>query len=182
MTKNIYAAIAAFQNECPTILKDTEGYGYKYAELSAIIEQIKPLLLKHSLGYVQRIVNNNLVTEVFHIESGEKISSIQEIPDENLKGMNKYQVIGSAITYLRRYHLSAMLGIVTDKDTDAIGEPVDNKPQSKQQQQANDKQWLNKGTEAFAKAKEWIAGGGDISQIKEKYKLSKEVENLLTQK
>ena len=36
--------------------------------------------------------------------------------------MNEYQVLGSAITYLRRYSLSAMLGLVTDEDTDAKGD------------------------------------------------------------
>ena len=63
-------------------------------------------------------------------------------------------------------------------------ENADKKPQAKPQPQAqaNDKQWLNKGTDAFTKAKDWIAEGGTIAQIKEKYKLSKEVENLLTQK
>ena len=33
--------------------------------------------------------------------------------------MNEFQVLGSAITYIRRYALSSMLGLVTDKDTDA---------------------------------------------------------------
>ena len=41
-----------------------------------------------------------------------------------LKGMNDFQVLGSAISYLRRYSLSSVLGIVSDKDTDASGEQV----------------------------------------------------------
>jgi hypothetical protein len=36
--------------------------------------------------------------------------------------MNDFQVLGSAITYIRRYALSSALGLVTDKDTDASGE------------------------------------------------------------
>jgi hypothetical protein len=36
--------------------------------------------------------------------------------------MNEYQSFGSGITYYRRYALSAALGLVTDKDTDASGE------------------------------------------------------------
>ena len=35
--------------------------------------------------------------------------------------MNDFQVYGSAITYFRRYALSSILGIVTDKDIDAHG-------------------------------------------------------------
>ena len=38
--------------------------------------------------------------------------------------MNEFQSLGSAITYLRRYSLSSMLGIVTDKDVDAAGKPL----------------------------------------------------------
>ena len=39
-----------------------------------------------------------------------------------LKGQNDFQVLGSAITYLRRYSLSSILGLVTDEDADAAGE------------------------------------------------------------
>lgn len=44
--------------------------------------------------------------------------------------MNEFQVLGSAITYIRRYALSSILGIVTDKDTDASGDQV-KKPEGK---------------------------------------------------
>ena len=42
--------------------------------------------------------------------------------------MNDFQVLGSAITYIKRYALSSLLGLVTDKDTDASGEQVSKKP------------------------------------------------------
>jgi uncharacterized protein YdeI (BOF family) len=42
--------------------------------------------------------------------------------------MNDFQVLGSAITYIRRYAISSMLGLVTDKDTDAGGEQVKDEP------------------------------------------------------
>ena len=38
--------------------------------------------------------------------------------------MNTFQVMGSAITYYRRYSLSAALGLITDKDIDAKGDEV----------------------------------------------------------
>jgi hypothetical protein len=78
---------------------------------------------KNGLGFTQPIVNNQMKTIVFHIESGESIESIADIPmNVQLKGMNDYQVMGSAFTYFRRYTLSSMLGLVTDKDIDASGE------------------------------------------------------------
>lgn len=128
--KNIYAALAAFQQEAPIIHKATEAYGYSYADLATIVEIINPILKKHGLGFTQPINGNILTTIVFHIESGETIESAIEVKqDVQLAKMNPYQVLGSAITYLRRYALSSMLGLVTDKDTDAQGEQV--KPESK---------------------------------------------------
>jgi len=49
------------------------------------------------------------------------MSSLRIPQGVQLKGMNDFQVLGSAITYARRYSLSMMLGIVTDEDNDASG-------------------------------------------------------------
>lgn len=123
--KNIYKAIADFQQEVPVILKETQGYGYSYADLPTIFEVINPLLKKHGLGFTQVINGTNLDTTIFHLESGEELKSSTAIPQGvSLKGMNDFQVLGSAITYLRRYAISSMLGLVTDKDNDASGEQV----------------------------------------------------------
>lgn len=118
--KNLYKSLAAFQYECPIIHKGTSGYGYTYADLSEIMQVITPLLQKHGLGFTQVINENSLQTILFHVETGESITSSIAINNTtNLKGMNEFQTLGSCITYLRRYSLSAILGIVTDKDTDA---------------------------------------------------------------
>ena len=123
--KNLYKALAGFQQEVPVILKETKGYGYKYAPLPAILEVINPLLKKHGLGFYQRIEGSNLETVLFHVETGETINSnIPFIEGMKLKGMNDIQILGSQITYLRRYSLSSMLGLVTDEDNDAAGEQV----------------------------------------------------------
>lgn len=120
---NIYKSLAAFQQECPTIHKGTKGYGYSYADLPTIFEVINPILAKQNLGFTQLIEAQSIRTVIFHTETGETLESVTEIPQGvSLKGMNDYQVLGSAITYIRRYALSAMLGIVTDKDNDAAGE------------------------------------------------------------
>ena len=121
--KTVWGALASFQQEVPTIHKGTKGYGYSYADLPTIFEVINPLLKKHGLGFTQLIEGQSIKTILFHTESEGRIESVTEIPqDVSLKGMNQYQVLGSAITYIRRYALSSMLGIVTDKDTDAGGE------------------------------------------------------------
>lgn len=123
--KNIYKSIADFQQEVPVILKDTQGYGYSYTDLPAIFKVINPLLKAHGLGFTQLIEGKTIKTIVFHVESGETIESNTDIPQGvQLAKMNDFQVLGSAITYIRRYALSSMLGLVTDKDTDASGEQV----------------------------------------------------------
>jgi len=125
MKKNIYKAIADFQQEVPVILKETTGFGYKYADLPAVFEVINPLMKKHGLGFYQAVNDTSVKTVVFHVESGESIESATSIPQGvQLAKMNQFQVLGSAITYIRRYALSSLLGLVTDKDTDAGGEQV----------------------------------------------------------
>jgi hypothetical protein len=127
--KHLFKALADFQQEVPVIHRATQGYGYTYADLPKIFEVINPLLKKHGLGFTQLIYGDKIATCLFHIESGESIESKIDIPQGViLKGMNEFQVLGSAITYLRRYSLSSMLGLVTDKDTDASGEQVKSEP------------------------------------------------------
>ena len=172
--KNIFKSLAAFQQECPTIHKGTKGYGYSYADLPAIFDVINPLLKKHNLGFTQLVQEDSIETILFHTESEETIKSLTNIPQGvQLKGMNEFQVAGSAITYYRRYALSSLLGVVTDKDVDAGGE------QTKKAAPKDDKPWLNPGTPEFEKAKKWIKEGGDINQIKQKYKISNENLNKL---
>jgi hypothetical protein len=123
--KNLFKSLAEFQQEVPVIHKATQGYGYSYSDLPKIFSVINPLLKKHGLGFTQLIESENLTTILFHVETGETIESkMRLLTDVALKGMNEFQVYGSQLTYFRRYALSSILGIVTDKDTDAGGEQV----------------------------------------------------------
>ena len=122
MNKEILQALFAFQQEIKPIFKGTTGYGYRYSDLTEIDNVIKPILKKHGLGYIQPLSENKVKTIVYHVESGQTIESEIEIPQNvTLKGMNDFQVLGSAITYLRRYSISSLLGLITDADLDATG-------------------------------------------------------------
>lgn len=175
--QNIYKSLANFQQECPVIHKGTQGYGYSYTDLPEIFKVINPLLKKNGLGFTQLVNNGVLKTIVFHIESGETIESETDIPQNvSLAKMNEFQVLGSAITYLRRYSLSSILGLVTDKDTDAGGE------QTKKQTQNEPTEWLNLFDKQGNKLKSYndiqnsISEGKKItlSSIRKHYKVSKE--------
>ena len=139
--KHLLKSLAAFQQEVPVLHKATKGHNYTYTELSDIVKAINPLMEKHGLGFTQMINSrdglNYLKTVIFHAESGETIDSECYIPLIQLQKMNEYQVTGAGITYFRRYSLSSMLGLVTDKDIDAAGEQIkpekiENKPVEKQ--------------------------------------------------
>ena len=131
---SLYEAIGAFQRECPTIGKKSEGYGYKYADFTEIVQSIKPLLEKHGLGFIQYINGRAVETEVFWISPDGKqtnsITSHTNIPEDvQLKGQNTFQVLGSGISYVKRYALTSILGITTADDNDAEG--VEEKKKSK---------------------------------------------------
>jgi hypothetical protein len=166
--KSIYKALADFQQECPVIHEGTKGYSYTYADLTTIFGVINPILAKNNLGFTQLINDNCVESRLFHTESGEVLKSVTTIPrDVTLKGMNEFQVMGSAITYIRRYALSAMLGIVTDKDADATGKQV--------------KQNLLANTPKFKEVKGFLdTGNFTIAQVETKYILTPEVKSLLT--
>jgi len=149
--KNLYKALASFQQEVPVILKETSGHNYKYVDLPGIDVVIKPLLKKHGISYIQPLSNIEgkpaIKTVLFHIESGESTEETHPMPEMILKkiatkktekktgditesekyvvaGMEQMslpQANGSMITYYRRYCLGSALGLITDKDNDAGG-------------------------------------------------------------
>ena len=175
MPRNLFKALADFQQEVPVIHKGTTGYGYTYADLPAIFEAINPLMKKHGLGFTQLMQGTSLETRIFHVESGEYLQSFADIPqDVQLKGMNNFQVAGSAITYFRRYALSSALGLVTDKDTDAGGEKVSKNEAKVPVKRTYEQMMLPPLTDSgFVKAQEALSNKTvTLDQIKNKYVLN----------
>jgi hypothetical protein len=174
--KHLFKSLAEFQQEVPTIHKATQGYGYTYADLPKIFEVINPLLKKHGLGFTQLIHGTDLITIIFHVESGETLESKTNIPQGvALKGMNDFQVLGSAITYLRRYALSSALGLVTDKDTDAGGEQIKVEPKNESKKVAIDDKRLTKAIKAISE------GGYTIEELTKTFELTPEQLKTLNQ-
>jgi len=179
---NLIKAIAEFQQEVPVIFKDTEAYGYKYADLPKVLEVINPLLKKHGIAFTQMINGTSVDTVIYHVETGESIQSSTAIPQGvTLKGQNDFQVLGSAITYIRRYALSAMLGLVTDKDNDAAGEqekksqqPQQNKPEPQKKEYMDLNHTRYQGALAAVKN-----GETTVARIKVKFDLSPEANDTL---
>lgn len=118
--ESLAAALAAFQLEVPTIAKGNTANafgGYKYADLTDVTEKVLPLLAKHGLAFAAmptfdadgRFV---LAYSLMH-ETREELRGSYPLP-----ATGKPQDIGSAITYARRYALTAVTGVAPGGDDD----------------------------------------------------------------
>ena len=163
--KKLFKALADFQQEVPVIIENSQGYGYQFADLPKIFEVINPLLKKHGLGFTQLIEEQSIITVLFHVESGERLDSKTDIPQGvTLKGMNDFQVLGSAITYIRRYALSSALGLVTDSDPDVNGVRERNTSQAQPKQEAK-----SEPKEDKPKVEKWMTAK-QFEELKQKTK------------
>jgi len=122
--KNLAVALCAFQAEQKPIKPNATNpfLKNKYADLTALIEGTKENLNKHGLAVTQLLRNDGLTTMLLHT-SGEYLSSTFKIEPTEGKGTNRAQEMGVAITYSRRYAYAAILGLVTDEDTDGSTPP-----------------------------------------------------------
>jgi hypothetical protein len=128
-------AMAGFQQQCPTIEKKKQGYNYKYADLTDIVEHVKEILAKNGFSYTfDTDEGENAVIvycKVKHI-AGHIETSKARITLESTMKMNASQKSGAAMTYGKRYAFCNAFGILTgDEDTDASGGESNN--QSRQQ-------------------------------------------------
>lgn len=93
----------------------------KYADLDSVWEAARGPLAANGLSVAQFPTSApdaiGLTTILLH-ESGEWISDTIYLPVVDEKGKSLAQVAGSIISYLRRYGISAVLGITTGEDDD----------------------------------------------------------------
>jgi len=110
----IAKALGQFQYSVGTIKKDATNpfFKSKYATLENIIEHITDPLAKNKLTFSQFPDGAGLTTILMH-ESGEWMKATMP-----LHMGSKPQEQGSALTYARRYALSAVLGLAVDEDDD----------------------------------------------------------------
>lgn len=155
---NLSKALVETQKELKQPLKDAKNPFFKseYVPLENVAEAITESATKHGLAFSQYATttetgNVSVGTIVFH-ESGEFI----EFPPLILKPENtKPQSIGSAITYAKRYSLSAVFGITSDKDDDGNKANGNGEPQ-KQQQKRNQKQAQNDEPDVHAIVEKYV--------------------------
>lgn len=116
----IASALAKFNVQLESISKDKTNPFFKsaYLSLDMILNTVRPLLAEQGLSILQFPSGNSkqvgMVTILLH-ESGE---FIQSTVITTATAKNDIQNLGSCISYLKRYSVSAMLGISADEDDD----------------------------------------------------------------
>lgn len=116
-------ALSQCQSELKDVFKGTKGYGYNYATLDIVYDEVRPKMTKYglSLTHAKSYDKDKNVIELHSMlmhESGEWIEYYGSLPFVEMKQMNNYQASGSGFTYLERYQTSAIFGITSDEDND----------------------------------------------------------------
>lgn len=136
----VAAALTNFNLEMENIAKNAKNPFFKssYLDLSAIANTVRPLLAKHGLSVIQYPIDDEngriSVNTVLLHKSGQKI----EFPGIWVKPskLGDVQVLGSIITYLKRYSIAAILfvaGCEEDDDGEKAVGRGESAPQATQQ-------------------------------------------------
>lgn len=115
------AALSKAQGEMQAAIKDKVNPFFKssYADLGSVWDAARPVLSKYGLCIMQttELASDRnqviMVTTLAHT-SGQWMKSYLPLNPSK----NDSQGMGAAITYLRRYSLSAIVGVVCDEDDD----------------------------------------------------------------
>ena len=178
--KTINDKLVAIQGRLKAPKNQRNSFGnYNYRSAEDIQEAVKPLLQEFNLS----LTLDDEIKEIVGVPYTEATAIISDGKDNipkkasaginlNKKGMDIAQSFGASSSYARKYALSGLFLLDDTKDADAMN---NHKGDS-----GNSKSWLNKGTPQFNNAKKAIESGQfTISNIREKYNVSKEVAELL---
>ena len=164
-------ALASAQSELPAAIKGSVNphLRNKYADINSVYTAIREVLPKHGLAVIQTMLPTDgskahVRTMLAH-KSGQWIAGECVMPLDRQGGA---QGMGSAITYARRYSLSAIVGVVTEEDDDGNAAQGRNaKAQAQAQREQAKAQNPEPMTDAQSKAlmayfsKKYIQGSND---------------------
>jgi len=103
--------------EVKVSLKTGGSYTFAYAPLDEVLRAVRPAMAANGLALVQTIADGaegrTMTTTLIH-ESGEFIASTTTLPGQ----ASTAQEFGSQVTYMRRYAIVSILGVVAEEDDD----------------------------------------------------------------
>ena len=117
----IAGALAKCQGDFTAVEKATEGHGYSYADINAVLTMASPITSKNHIAITQMNISKTLgigvhligVKTILMHKDGGWISSEIFMPTEKTKMNSLVQMAGVNITYLRRYGIQSALGLAT---------------------------------------------------------------------
>lgn len=168
-------ALSAFQAEIKDPARDANNpfFKSKYVTLDDLLKQVRPVMAKHGLSFIQSPGGDG---KTITIRTVLMHTSGQWIETEALAlqaAKVDPQGAGSAVTYGRRYALSAVLGVAWDDDDD--GNKASGHDGNKQANKTTQKSKRDEITEAIITAvKEAQMANEQVTElIREKFKREK---------
>ena len=126
-TGKVALALSACQMEFGIFTTNRDGYNFKYLDLAGILEKVYPIMGKHNLAMIQSaslkvkdempfiIVTTRLQKEDEWIETSLEFPMIEAVK----KNDTDIMMLGTTISYLRRYAVQSVLGIAgTDREAE----------------------------------------------------------------
>lgn len=125
----LFAALAQAQGEFQPIKRTASvqvssskaNYDFEYAPLENILAATVPALSKYGLSFSQPFASNSdggfTIWTILAHKSGAMMATETRVPAFLLEEA-KVQVLGSALTYLKRYQANGTLGVAAEDDDD----------------------------------------------------------------
>ena len=167
-TENIYTKLHLCKTQIGTITKDSKNPFFKsnYLSLNGLLDAIEPVLSENGLLILQPLKDGCVCTEIVETESGEKVTSLIQLPS-----ITDPQKLGSAITYFRRYTLESLLGLKADDDDgNHASKPSKTDPSRKPSLEADQFQQAIKSTDKKA-----------LQNVLDKFRMSPEQRAVINQ-
>ena len=100
----------------------------QYSTFDDVLAVVRKPLADNGLAFTQMLNTmdgaHTMTTYLMHTSGQWMSATVSVIPMAGNKGTNEVQVFGSALTYMKRYALAAMLGVAGDEDDDGNGATV----------------------------------------------------------
>ena len=172
--KELNQKLAVVQTELKAKKSSYNSFGkYYFRKSEDILEAIKPFLIEHGVTVTineEMISTDPVPTMQTTATISDGVDAIHATAlvgvDLNQKGMQTAQQFGAASTYGKKYALGNLLLIDDTEDADSGQKPSNAVDKIKQAAKPTIT------TAQLAKAKDYVAAGGDVKAIESKYKLT----------
>ena len=116
----LFEALSKCQGEFNSVKKGSQGHGYSYADIEAVLKASMSITTKHGISITQMNVSKMLgktplvgVKTILGHKDGGYVSGEVYMPTMKTKMNGLVQMAGVNITYLRRYGIQSALGLAT---------------------------------------------------------------------